>query len=124
MSALYTQCPGDAVQTGTGKVDPARKFKCTTAARDYQYILLSLRHNSLTLFPLPRTWTLFTSITKKILNFAGIKAFISQTSYFVTNVKSVIKRHMQNITFFKSSSLSLIQYAKIFAKIPKCTNSE
>ena len=22
------------VQTGTGKVDPARKFKCTTAARD------------------------------------------------------------------------------------------
>ena len=23
----------DTVQTGTGKVDPARKFKCTTAAR-------------------------------------------------------------------------------------------
>ena len=22
------------VQTGTGKVDPARKFKCTTAARE------------------------------------------------------------------------------------------
>ena len=33
MSALFTQCPGDTVQTGTGKVDPARKFKCTTAAR-------------------------------------------------------------------------------------------
>ena len=23
------------VQTGTGMVDPARKFKCTTTARDY-----------------------------------------------------------------------------------------
>ena len=30
----WTQCPGDAVQTGTGKVDPARKFKCTSAVRD------------------------------------------------------------------------------------------
>ena len=28
-----TQCPCDAVQTGTGKVDPDRKFKCTTAPR-------------------------------------------------------------------------------------------
>jgi len=26
-----------AVQTGTGKVDPARKFKCTTAARVYSF---------------------------------------------------------------------------------------
>ena len=34
MSALFTQWPGDTVQTGTGKVDPARKFKCTTAACD------------------------------------------------------------------------------------------
>jgi hypothetical protein len=34
VSALFTQCPGDTVQTGTGKVDPARKFKCTTAARE------------------------------------------------------------------------------------------
>ena len=25
MSASFTQCPGDTVQTGTGKVDPARK---------------------------------------------------------------------------------------------------
>ena len=33
MSALLTQSPGDTVQTETGKVDPARKFKCTTAAR-------------------------------------------------------------------------------------------
>ena len=33
MSALYTQCPGNTVQTGTRKVDLARKFKCTTAAR-------------------------------------------------------------------------------------------
>ena len=33
MSALLTQSPGDTVQTGTGKVDPARKIKCTTAAR-------------------------------------------------------------------------------------------
>ena len=33
-SPIITQCPGDTVQTGTGKVDPARKFKCTTAARD------------------------------------------------------------------------------------------
>ena len=33
MSALLTQSPGDTVQTGTGKFDQARKFKCTTAAR-------------------------------------------------------------------------------------------
>ena len=34
MSALLTQSPGDTVQTGTGKVDPARKLKCTKAARE------------------------------------------------------------------------------------------
>jgi len=34
VSALFAQCPGDKVHTGTGKVDPARKFKCTTAARE------------------------------------------------------------------------------------------
>ena len=33
MSALLTQRPGDTVQTGIGKVDPARKLKCTTAVR-------------------------------------------------------------------------------------------
>jgi len=33
VSVFFTQCPGDTAQTGTGKVDPARKFKCTTAAR-------------------------------------------------------------------------------------------
>ena len=39
VSALFTQCPGDTVQTGTGKVDPARKFKCTTAASDSPFQL-------------------------------------------------------------------------------------
>ena len=39
MSALFTQCLGDAVQTGTGKGDPARKFKYTTAARAHANIL-------------------------------------------------------------------------------------
>ena len=34
MSALLTLSPGDTVKTGTGKVDPARKLKGTTAARD------------------------------------------------------------------------------------------
>jgi len=34
VSALFTQCPGDTGQTGTGKVDPAWKIKCTTAARE------------------------------------------------------------------------------------------
>ena len=33
MFALFNQCPDNTVQTGIGKVDPARKFKCTTAAR-------------------------------------------------------------------------------------------
>ena len=33
MSALLTQSPGDTAQTGTGKVDLARKFNCSTAAR-------------------------------------------------------------------------------------------
>ena len=36
---LLTQSPGDKVQTETGKVDPARKFKCTTAARVQSRIL-------------------------------------------------------------------------------------
>ena len=36
MSALFTQCPADTVQTRTGKDDPARKFKCTTAARGHR----------------------------------------------------------------------------------------
>ena len=27
------ECPGDTLQIQTGNVDPARKFKCTTAAR-------------------------------------------------------------------------------------------
>ena len=35
VSALFTQCPGDKVQTWTGQLDPARKFKCTAAARVY-----------------------------------------------------------------------------------------
>ena len=39
LSALLTQCPRGTVQTGTGKVDPARKFKCTTAARDLEQIV-------------------------------------------------------------------------------------
>ena len=30
MSVLLTQCLCGTVQTETGKVDPARKFKCTT----------------------------------------------------------------------------------------------
>jgi len=34
VSASFTQCPGDALQTGTGKLDPAAKFKCTMAARE------------------------------------------------------------------------------------------
>ena len=34
MFALLTQSPSDTVQTGTGKVDSARKFKYTTAARE------------------------------------------------------------------------------------------
>ena len=33
MSTVIDQCPGDTVHSGTGKVDPVRKFKCTTADR-------------------------------------------------------------------------------------------
>ena len=32
---LIYPCPGETAQTGTGKVDPAQKFKCTTAAREW-----------------------------------------------------------------------------------------
>ena len=42
VSALLTQCPGDKIQTGTGKVDPGRKFKFTTAARDQSIAELGL----------------------------------------------------------------------------------
>ena len=33
VNSILTQSQGDTVQTGTEMVDPARKFKCTTAAR-------------------------------------------------------------------------------------------
>jgi len=40
VSALFTQSPGDTVQTGPEKVDPARKFKCTSAARETKTLKL------------------------------------------------------------------------------------
>ena len=53
MSALFTQCPGDTLQTETGKVDPAWKFKCTTAAREPFEIILTLKslRSSLKFYP-------------------------------------------------------------------------
>ena len=42
MSVLYTQCPGDTVQTGTGKVDPTQKFKFTAAARVHRKCIIIL----------------------------------------------------------------------------------
>ena len=44
--------PGDAVQTGTGKVDPARKFKCTTAARVPLFFIQSKNTIFYSYFPL------------------------------------------------------------------------
>ena len=35
--ASSIECPGDTVRTWTGKVDPAREFKCTPAARGVKY---------------------------------------------------------------------------------------
>ena len=43
VSALSTQCPEDTVQTGTGKLDPARKFKCTKAVRDLRSLTLGCK---------------------------------------------------------------------------------
>ena len=99
MSALFTQCPGDTVQTGTGKVDPARKFKCTTAARvdvffsrfsgfslkiilvDYAHALsLSLIQHSMRLSPLS---CLMVIATEKSLN-------IEKTTYSVLSVLLLI----------------------------------
>ena len=37
---FINQCPGDTVQTGTGKVDPARKFKWTTTARAQSTLMI------------------------------------------------------------------------------------
>ena len=51
MSALLTQSPGETVQTGTGKVDPDRKFKCTTAAAPCNIkinVFLQVGHRELT----------------------------------------------------------------------------
>ena len=48
MSALLTQSPGDTLQTGTGKVDPAHKFKRTTTARDI--LLKNLKSSDFRLF--------------------------------------------------------------------------
>ena len=45
MSALFKQYPGDTVQTGSGKVDPAQKFKCTTAARDFLVMHKDWKYN-------------------------------------------------------------------------------
>ena len=39
--------PGATVQTGTGKVDPALKFKCTTAPRDISNFILVIECSSL-----------------------------------------------------------------------------
>ena len=38
-SSYFKICTGDTIQTGTGKVDPARKFKCTTTARDNGWLI-------------------------------------------------------------------------------------
>jgi len=35
VSAVFSQCLGDTVQTGARKVDPAWKLKCTTTASYY-----------------------------------------------------------------------------------------
>ena len=40
LSSLLTQCPCGTGQTGTGKVDPALKLKCTPAAHDKAVVLL------------------------------------------------------------------------------------
>ena len=40
MSALLTQSPGDTVQTGTEKVDPAREFKCTATRELVSFLFM------------------------------------------------------------------------------------
>ena len=47
LSALLTQCPCGTVQTGTGKVDPARKLKCTTAARVLRLSIIYIWNDTL-----------------------------------------------------------------------------
>ena len=42
MNALLTKCLGDPVQTGTGKVDLARKFKCTSSACELVSLIVFL----------------------------------------------------------------------------------
>ena len=44
--ALFTQCPGDTVQTGTGKVDPSRKFKCGCPWNIFKTILVQIITNT------------------------------------------------------------------------------
>jgi len=56
VSALFTQGLVDTVQTVTGKVDPARKFKCTTAARGLR--------------------AYFTSVSKKTDRFKKVVSFV------------------------------------------------
>ena len=43
MSALLIQSPGDTVQTGTEKVEPACKFKCTTAPMSVPLLTLIMK---------------------------------------------------------------------------------
>ena len=41
VEGILIQSLGDTVQTGTGKVDPARKFKCTSAAGEHWEIVIT-----------------------------------------------------------------------------------
>ena len=110
---IYPMCPSDTIKTGTGKVDPVRKFKCTTAATFEGY----------------RCESGITVITRKLIliknglwtcwYFLCLSDFyakwILQTQYFLISLgarlKSIIKNIKGNVyVFLINPQFNSLQY--------------
>ena len=77
VSALLTQSPGDTVQTGTGKVDPARKFKCTTAARaGYKLVCILFYKSMLCMLPMQPYINLYVFLILVYASYAAIHKLV------------------------------------------------
>ena len=100
MFALFNQCPDNTVQTGIGKVDPARKFKCTTAARAETIVhekIVSFSKQCPSLGTLTcRAKTSFFEISFCIIHFINFINFYSIQNEFQWEAKKVKKSFKEN----------------------------
>ena len=84
--ALFNQCPGDTVQTGIGKDDRARKFKCTKAGRD---------------------WSRFQTATKSFSNFNALNFDVLSLTHL--NVFEVLTHTHLKITNYMVLGFSFLR---------------